>query len=111
MPGLPNADRAVIDPRKISAYLLAPAHEHGGPKAHFFISFGWSPDLPSQFIDALRKHALSWQVDRSYPAEYGQKFELLGPLQAPDGSSVVVKSVWIILVGEDLPRLVTVVPA
>jgi hypothetical protein len=111
MARLPNSDRAIIDPRKITDYLLCATHEQGGPKAQFFISFGWSQEAPGELVDDLYRHALASEVVRSYPAPHGQKFEIVGPISTPDGSVVVVKSVWIVLFGEDAPRLVTALPA
>jgi hypothetical protein len=42
MPRVPNADQAIIDPRKITDYLLSQTHPDGAPKAAFFESFGFT---------------------------------------------------------------------
>ena len=41
MAKLPNADRAIVPERKITAYLLCHTHPNGGPKAVFFERFGF----------------------------------------------------------------------
>jgi hypothetical protein len=41
MPKLPNLDKATIDRRKITHYLLARNHPMGRPKAAFFEAFGF----------------------------------------------------------------------
>ena len=74
---LPSAQSVIIDRRKITNYLLCETHEEGGPKARFFISFGWSSDQPEALISALRQHATDHEVDRSYPDLFGQKFEII----------------------------------
>jgi len=39
---LPNAHLAVVPERKITLYLLNPAHSAGGSKAVFFLRFGFT---------------------------------------------------------------------
>jgi len=39
---IPNADRAVIDPAKLRAYLLSRSHPVGRFKAAFFLGLGYS---------------------------------------------------------------------
>jgi uncharacterized protein DUF4926/uncharacterized protein DUF6883 len=41
---IPNADRAVIDPRKLHGYLLSRSHQVGRFKAEFFLALGYSPE-------------------------------------------------------------------
>ncbi len=52
----PNAERAYIDPRKASDYLLNLRHPDGGPKAAFFIRFGFVVDDPQALVEALLAH-------------------------------------------------------
>lgn len=42
---------------------------------------------------------------------YGQKYEILGPLTGPNGNTAWVRTIWIVLTGETVPRLVTLIPA
>ncbi len=35
---VPDADKATLDLKKITYYLLAPNHPEGGPKARFFMA-------------------------------------------------------------------------
>lgn len=39
---LPNAELATIPERKMTLYLLNPAHPAGGSKAAFFLKFGFN---------------------------------------------------------------------
>ncbi len=108
---LPHADLSIIDERKITGYLLAEAHEGGGPKARFFIAFGWSVEQPEQLRADLRLHACTNSVVLHYATDHGIKYEVVGALIAPNSQSVTIKTVWIVLDGEQIPRLVTAVPA
>jgi Domain of unknown function (DUF6883) len=107
---LPNADRAVIDPAKIRDYLLAPAHPVGRFKARFFVSLGYAPDQWERLQDHILAIARSGAISAETATTYGRKFEVDGILTAPSGLSATVRTVWIIRVEEDFPRLVTVFP-
>ena len=107
---LPNADRAVIDPAKIRDYLLAPVHPVGRFKARFFVSLGYGPDQWGRLQDDILAIARSGTISAETATTYGRKFEVDGILTAPSGRSATVRTVWIIRVEEDFPRLVTVFP-
>ena len=53
MSKVPNIDRAIIAPEKLTKYLLNPTHRIGGPKARFFMRFGFHPSRPDELADAL----------------------------------------------------------
>jgi hypothetical protein len=42
--------------------------------------------------------------------KFGQKYVVAGSIQGPSGRSAQVVTVWIVLNGEDFPRLVTAYP-
>ncbi len=111
MAKLPNADRGLIDRRKIVEYLLCHGHPRGGPKAAFFEQFGFSVSAWEQLRDALCAHAAANPVDRAFRTDFGEIFEIIGPLPAPDGRLPMVLVVWTIRKGENFPRLVSAVPA
>ena len=43
---VPNADRAIIAPEKLTGYLLNASHKRGGPKARMLLSVGYGGDDP-----------------------------------------------------------------
>ena len=107
---LPHAERAEVDPEKVLLYLLSDTHPVGWSKARFFVSLGYSPgDWQRLRVDLLRLaregDASPWQASR-----FGVKHEVRGRLSGPVGRIRLVASVWIVLSGEDVPRLVTVYP-
>jgi hypothetical protein len=110
MPLLPNADRAFVAPRKITHYLLAHDHPKGGAKAAFFESFGFAMDRWQELSEALLAHAAANPVVAVHSTSSGTKYEISGPLPAPDGRTPIVKSVWIIDTGSTAPRFITAVP-
>jgi len=105
---LPNADKAYVPEEKVRGYLLSPDHAIGRFKARFFEGLGFTADhweeLRSRLLDLAQE-----QAELGPATEYGQKYYVFGRLQGPTGARDVV-SVWIVLVGDDIPRLVTVYP-
>ena len=104
---LPNADKAVIERRKLTDYLLSPTHDTGRFKAEFFHQLGYRAGSWRTLERDLRKLILSSGVTESRRSRWGQKFRVEGPLKGPNGKTTRVLTVWIILRGEAVPRLVT----
>ena len=104
---MPNADKAVIERRKLTDYLLSPTHHRGRYKANFFRELGYSAENWHTLERDLRKLILAYGVTRSRGSLWGQKFSVEGPVEGPNGKTARVVTVWIILTGEHIPRLVT----
>ena len=107
---LPNAKRAFIEPRKITAYLLNLKHPDGGPKAAFFVRFGFDASQPEVMIDALLAHARAHKVARLQKSKLGTSYVVEGPLLTPAGRNPDVRTVWLIETDETVPRLLTAIP-
>jgi len=107
---LPNADKATVERRKIVDYLLNPAHRYGAGKAGFFIKFGFQMKEWEQLARALRDHGQAHEVKRVRETGYGPRYEVEGKLNAPDGRSPRVRSVWQMDRGDVAPRLITAYP-
>ena len=108
---MPNCGQAFVPEEKITEYLLSETHETGKHKADFFARFGFSLDHIEVFRDALIRHALERDVEKTVSGHYGNKYELRCQLQTPDNRNPCVVSVWIMEKGYEGPRLVTVYPA
>jgi hypothetical protein len=106
---LPNAAQAVVDPAKVRDYLLSPEHPVGRAKARFFGALGFRRADWSALRDALLAHARG-EAEPAGGGAHGQKYAVRGILQGPAGREAPVVSVWIVLTGEDVPRLVTAYP-
>ncbi len=107
---IPNADRAVIDPRKLHGYLLSRAHPVGRFKAAFFRALGYSPQDWRRLEADLRDQHLLKDATLEGPTLYGQKYRIRATLEGPGGRSADVVSVWFVRRGEEFPRFVTAYP-
>jgi hypothetical protein len=107
---LPNAERAVIDPRKIQDYLLSWAHPVGRFKAHFFVRLGFATETWQLLHAQLKRVALEGEAKVSERTDYGQKYIVRGTIGSMVGRGAKLLTVWIVLDGEDVPRFVTAYP-
>lgn len=106
---LPNADRATIDRRKISQYLLSSTHPVGRHKKRFFEAVGFASDAADDLAAAIRAVAREGVVQSEDASKYGRKYIVDGWLRAPAGP-VPVRTVWIVRTGALVPEFVTAVP-
>jgi hypothetical protein len=83
---LPNAEQAVIDPRKLRDYALSPEHPVGRFKAAFFSRLGFSSSNWEKLDFELRRLAIEGMAELGDRTPFGQKFvvrgTIYGPLQA-----------------------------
>jgi uncharacterized protein DUF6883 len=107
---LPGCGRAVVDAAKLRDYLLSEAHPVGRFKAVFFRSLGYEQTDWEQLETDLRRLALTQPAVPRDRNPYGRKYEVYGILTGPEGKRARVTTVWIVLDGEDFPRLVTAYP-
>lgn len=105
---LPNVELGLIEERKITAYLLS--EENSGGKSAFFAVFGFTLTAPEILREALFIHARTHEVTCISKTPHGIKYIVEGTIQTPDGRAPLVRSVWIVDVGREAPRLVTAYP-
>ncbi len=101
---LPNADRAVVDVRKLRDYCLNADHPRGQHKARVLKrALRWTVDEAEDVRRRLLQAAL--QTDASFLGadDYGQRYALDFAAQGVSGPATV-RSLWIIRHGEDYPR-------
>ncbi|WP_425339765.1 DUF6883 domain-containing protein [Methylobacterium platani] len=101
-----------IDALKISGYLLNPAHPSGGPKARYFISYGFDPSEPGMLAAALLAHPACPSSVSQPPkvTPYDVRFMFEGPIASPTGLTGRVRSVWQVLGSDLVGRLITAYP-
>jgi hypothetical protein len=107
---LPNSEAAIVPERKITHYLLNPAHPAGGSKAGFFLRFGFTAEGWQHLAEALLQHGRMNDVVESQETVHGTRYIVDGPLAAPDGTRLNVRVAWYIHPGSDVPRFVTAHP-
>jgi hypothetical protein len=108
---LPNAQSAAVPERKVTQYLLNPAHPAGGSKARVFLRFGFTVAEWQQMAEAMLRHARENEVAAMEQTAHGTRYVVDGPLTAPNGSRLNIRSAWYIhLHGDGGPRFVTAHP-
>ncbi|HEY9828493.1 MAG TPA: hypothetical protein V6D19_23890 [Stenomitos sp.] len=107
---IPNGDRAIIEPAKLTEYLLNTEHKRGGAKAKLLLYFGYSSENWQQLESDIRKFHLDTDVNMIKETAYGVRYEITANLRTPTNRQLLVKTVWQIDTGTDFPRLITLVP-
>jgi hypothetical protein len=104
---LPNADRAVVDMRKLEDYCLDPTHPRGKHKARVFSSvLDLTQENAEQLRAALLDAAQTEEAERLYTDEYGTRYELTFQMTRASNTATIC-SAWIVRSDETFPRLVT----
>ena len=107
---LPNAHQAKVERDKVVSYLLNPDHRFGASKARFFAAFGFRAESWTVLADAFREHAVRNDVSKVKETGFGPRYDVDGRLEAPNGASPRIRTVWQVDLGEDAPRLITAYP-
>jgi hypothetical protein len=107
MAQLPNAAEAILEIRKLADYCLSPLHPRGRHKARVFRdALGLNQDdaewLRAALLDGLR-HGEATELSRD---ELGSRWRVDVPVTR-HGDRGVVRTVWIVRSGEQIPRFVT----
>jgi|ERR1700722_10806952 len=105
---LPNADRAIVEERRVREYLLDLAHTAGGPKARFFISHGFGPDAWNLLQAALIQQGRLNTVTRTVETRWGTRYTVECNFPTPHGHNPCIRTIW--QVEDDSPRLRTAIP-
>lgn len=107
---LPQVELAQVPEAKIVGYLLSTTHRAGKGKASFFMEFGFDPDRWEELAIALKQHAMDNDVVLEEMTGFGTRYVIDGPLKAPDGTWLNVRSAWFIDDEGDQPRFITAHP-
>lgn len=107
---LPNASEAYVPLTKLKDYLISEKHPVGRSKARFFRSIGFNETNISQLEQELLTIAQAGQLKEVIVSQHGTKYVVDGTIKAPNGSSVRLRTVWIIETGQEMPRFVTAYP-
>jgi hypothetical protein len=107
---LPAAERSIVDPKKVTHYLLSDDHPVGRAQSQFFREAGFTPDEPDPLISALRRMACSGVVTDQVATVFGSKYIVDGVLETPTGWAVKARSIWIVRRSGSPPHFVTAYP-
>lgn len=105
-----NYERAIIEPEKLKDYVLSNTHPIGRFKATLFQQMGYAETNWEQFAEDIRAQHLALEAELGEKTKYGQKYIITRNFKGPSGKAMKLKSIWIILTGEDFPRFITIYP-
>ena len=107
MAPLPRADRAILDLHKVEDYCLSPAHPRGRHKARVFReALGLRRNDAKWLRQALLEGLPEQEAAELVNDSYGARWRVDIPL-ARQNRRAVVRTVWIIRSGDQIPRFVT----
>jgi hypothetical protein len=102
---LPNGARAIVPLEKLRDYCLNPTHRVGSHKAYVFesvlgLTAVEAEELQQRLLSVARTGDAVVGMQNAFGQRYIVDFEMTTAM-----GTAVVRSTWIILVGEDVPRL------
>lgn len=104
---LPNSDRAVLDIRKIEDYCLNLSHPRGRHKARVFReALDLKQSDAAWLRDALLEAARFSEAAQVAADAWGTYWRFDETVRR-HGKSAVVRTIWIVRAGENVPRFVT----
>jgi hypothetical protein len=107
---IPNAERAVVDIRKLRDYCLNPIHDEGKHKARLFAAaLSMTANDAEDLREALLQAVKTEDARLGRRDEYGQRY-LIDFMLAWRGKQAMIRSGWIIEHGTEMPRLTTCYP-
>ena len=109
---LPYRKNAIVPRRKLTDYLLSLTHEKGKSKARFFRNIGFNETNIKQFEEALLTIAKDNEVDgeKISKDENRVTYPIFGFINAPNGKKCMIKTVWVLEHGSNIPHLTTAHP-
>jgi len=107
---LPNLERAVVPRERVVDYLLSTTHRDGRHKAVIFIRFGFEVDNWRVLAEAHVRHAKEHEVAKEEDSPFGTRYAVEGIMVMADGRTALMRTVWFIDTGTDVPRFVTAYP-
>jgi hypothetical protein len=104
---LPNGESAKLDLRKIHDYSLSPFHPRGKHKARVFeLVLGLTAEDFLFLAGVLQRVAIENEAIEGASDKYGDRFIIDFDLEHKERTAAI-RSCWIVLAGEAVPRFVT----
>ena len=102
-----NAEKAVIDPRKLTEYALNHAHPVGGNKAIVFESaLGFNQSNADSLLKQIQQGVVNHSPVAGTVDKFGARFTVDIPVIGPTGNGVV-RTGWIFKGESEIPELTT----
>ncbi|NER83198.1 MAG: hypothetical protein F6K42_27335 [Leptolyngbya sp. SIO1D8] len=107
---IPNAEKSIIDIRKLRDYCLNLSHDKGKHKAQLFLSIFEMTSADAENLQKILLKAVKiTEAKVGRRDEFGQRYTVDFMLEWKD-KSAKVRSGWIIEHSSDIPRLTTCYP-
>jgi hypothetical protein len=104
---LPHSHEAILDIRKIEDYCLSPSHPRGRHKARVFReALDLQQSDATWLRDALLEAARSNEASEVAVDAWGTHWRLDAIIRR-HGKSAMVRTIWIVRTGENVPTFVT----
>ena len=98
---------AVISPNKLTQYLLIPLPKDD--KSQYLAQGGYTLLNWQRLERDLREQILILEAQPTLKTKYGQKYQIMGSLNCPNGVILNIKTIWIVT--EQTTKFVTLFPA
>lgn len=99
---------SLIPLEKLTRYLLVP--QTRADKSAFLARAGYTLQNPKDLLLDLRQQMLPLDALATERNQFGEYFEIRGPLRGPNGATLRVKTIWIRDALSDTVRFVTLLP-
>ena len=106
---VPNAERAIVDIRKLRDYCLNSLHDEGKHKTRLFAAIGITANEAEELRLILLQMVRTSEARLGREDSYGQRYIVDFPLNWR-GKETIIRSGWIIEHGMETPRLTTCYP-
>jgi hypothetical protein len=107
---IPNAEKAVVDIRKLRGYCLNPEHDDGKHKARLFgLILGMTADNAEELRQILLEVVQSHEARLGRRDKFGQRYTLDFTIEWQNRNATL-RSGWIIEHDSEIPRLTTCYP-
>lgn len=107
---VPYAHNVEVPDRKLTGYLLDHAHPQNKGKAAFYEIVGFTKENSNDLRAALLSHVFANEVAKFIQTDFGIWYVVEGWMPCPNGRQYLIRSVWFIENGEEIPKLVTAYP-
>ena len=99
---------ATIAAEKIMRYLLV--RQTRGDKSAFLARGGYTLENAKQLLRDLRTQSLSLDATPLHSTEFGQFYEIRGPLVGPNTVTLQIRSIWMKEQLSGVTKFITLIP-
>ena len=102
--------RQLFRKRKLQVICSQSSTAKGGVRQIFFAQVGFTADAWEELVSALLRHVADNEVAKMEDSPFGKRYIVEGELFGSGGRKAIIRSVWFVETGEDIPRFVTAYP-